>query len=355
MKEILKIFSKSPKTVPRPDASEKEIAENPYEDLRDALVLYLTSSADRATSPLLCQWANIIDTYDMALVAQADDSPRYIGVYGSPKMGKSTLLNSIVGENILPEAPIPKTGSVIDLIRDDSRTDYIIRCRQNDYSDLSIESRSTVEKVREYLNRRAGQDTPCDKVEVIGPFKNALPIFTENSILRDTPGAEAEASQAKDERLKEDSEKTKHALESTHIPIFCVSQETLQEQQHKKFYDKYFKNKECIHVITRCDDSEEHEKFTNLFSRHFGITDDAAHRSITCTGMSNIESKKVDINLAKLYNAINDYLDIKRIRKRLVVMAEEICRTPELFNPRFHQVHIECIKDALKTIKNNHL
>lgn len=354
MLDILK--KKSPPATTEQPSSEKEQLEKAYSVLREALVLLLIPSAQNTQpSPLRDKWLSIISTYDMTL-EETYNKYRYIGVYGSPKMGKSTLLNSIVGEHILPEASIPKTGAVIDLFRDDASPYYTVHCERN--GEVEIVTFDKVEKVRNFLDEQAGQNEPCDKVEVRGPFKNAHRIFTNNCVLRDTPGAEAEADRAIEEQLKSDSSKTQYALIETHIPIFCVSKQTLQEQEHKAFYDKYFSNKECIHVVTRCDDKSEHEFFTNLFSSHFKLADDEAHHSVTCTGMSDIETKKVDINLEKLAQAIEDYTDIPRLRKRLVTIAEIICkdidtkRTRENVPYTVIETQVERIKSSLRTIFN---
>lgn len=345
----------SPPTTAQPPSKEERL-EEAYSVLRDALVLLLIPPEENPQpSTVRNNWLSIISTYDMALKG-AINQYRYIGVYGSPKMGKSTLLNSIVGENILPESPIPKTGTVIDLFRDDTSHYYTVHCERN--GERIPSSFNTVDKVRDFLEQQAGQNAPCDKVEVRGPFKKAHRIFTNYCVLRDTPGAEAEADRAIEERLQRDSSKTLYALQETHIPIFCISKQTLQGEEHKAFYDKYFSNKECIHVITRCDDVSEHEYFANLFSAHFKLPDDEAHHSVTCTGMSDIESKKVDINLEKLGQAIEDYTDIPRLRKRLVTIAEIICndikmkRTAPNAPYTIIETQIERIKTSLATISS---
>lgn len=299
--------------------------ERALKNIRDALVCFLNPDyAEVNNSGLRERWLRTVELYDIAKSLESEKSRIYLGVYGSPKMGKSTLLNSLVGEEILPEAPIPKTGSVIDLIHDEKSTVYQLFCKYEG-SGSYMECVDSTEKVCEILNSRAGQEKPCEQVKVKGAFTAALPVIKRHMfVLRDTPGAEAEMENIVNEQLKKDSRKADRSLEETHIPIFCVSSQTLQDKSHKMLFDRYFRDRGGIYVITRCDDRDGHEHIRNLFSRHFGISQEENYNLIVCTGMSNIEAKKVDVGLDKLCETIEKYINKDCLEQRIVNIAKMI-------------------------------
>lgn len=349
---MFKIFTK-----PKPEPTPKQLAEirkqklsEGYSNLRDILAQILSTAPD-IHAPLREKWRSLLATYDMVDGWSKSSEKKCIGVYGTPKMGKSTLLNSIAGVNILPEAPIPKTGSIIDLERNDSEKNYTLTCIDAG-GFLDIYTLESPEAVRDFLNNHASQNSPYERVCISGPFPHACEIFEDNSILRDTPGAEADAENAVKDELIADSQKTIKAINDTHIPLFCISsQPSIEDSANKAFYDRFFSHKECIHVITRCDNPDEHDQLRKLFKRHFGLQDTIAHNSITCTGMSDKESKKVDINLNALIEEIRRYSDTERLRKQILDIGQNILRHREKLGWQVYETQKTRLEDALEQLK----
>lgn len=114
----------------------------------------------------------------------------HIAVVEDIKRGKSTLMNSLLGEAVLPVKPIPTIGFVIDLRVNHSREDYEIICKDSQGTTLRNLFKKS-EGVRDFLNRYATQDSPFQSVCITGPFPDARSFLTEGCTLRDTPGAEA--------------------------------------------------------------------------------------------------------------------------------------------------------------------
>lgn len=261
------------------------------QQLRDQLALVLSEyyrtlgskhDEKKPLPPFFKKWKSIIDIYD--IVKGKNDivkgkKTRIIGVYGTPKMGKSTLLNSLVQEDILPRGIKPVTGSVINMERDQSDQEYFVTCfRTGDDGKetlFNVYQHPNVAKVREYLDRVAGQTNPSDRVEVRGPFPNALAFFQDKYKLRDTPGAISKED-AKSANLSRDSRRAIQSMEEVCLPLFCVSYESLQEKNHVQYYRDFFADRICIFVITKCDDLTEEDRLEihNTILNDYGIKDD---------------------------------------------------------------------------------
>lgn len=249
--------------------------------LRDQLALTLSeyfrsvaSVREGEEPPFLKKWRSVIDLYDIVM----GNKPRIIGVYGTPKMGKSTLLNSLVQEDILPRGIKPVTGSVINMERQQNACEYTVTSYRADESGKETLSRvfghPDVEKVHQYLEREAGQSNPSDRVEVKGTFPHALGLFRDRYKLRDTPGAISRA--ALSENLSRDSQRAIQSMNEVCVPIFCVSCESLQEKNHVQYFKDFFADRICICVITKCDDltEEERRELRNEFLNTYGILDE---------------------------------------------------------------------------------
>lgn len=283
--------------------------------LRNALADIL-SRCPNDTSHLRQLCVNLVEIYD------ASSSRRYIGVYGQQKAGKSTLFNSIVGEEVLPVKAIPTTGSIIDLIRNERVSDYTVTA----YRKQAPFPRkfSTAEEVCAYLDKVATQKDPFDKVEVEAAFINARSFMTSGCVLRDTPGAIANPEDALADRLKEDSEKAIASLNEVCIPIFCVNGEVIGSQDDMDLYSTYLRDRLCLHVITHSDGGKNKDVVAD-FDEKFGIYhDNISENPIICTGKKNRKSPFVDIGLAELASQINAFLDEASLSAKMLKMAEYI-------------------------------
>lgn len=270
------------------------------QQLRDQLALVLSEyyrtfgedndNEKKPLPPFFKKWKSIIDIYDIV----KGNKPRIIGVYGTPKMGKSTLLNSLVQEDVLPRGIKPVTGSVINMERHQHDQEYFVTCfRTGDDGKetlFNVYQHPNVAKVREYLDRVAGQTNPSDRVEVRGPFPNALAFFQDKYKLRDTPGAISKED-AKSANLSRDSRRAIQSMEEVCLPLFCVSCESLQEKNHVQYYRDFFADRICIFVITKCDDLTEEDRLEirNTILNDYGIMKDDINIPLIYTGKKQNE------------------------------------------------------------------
>ena len=232
--------------------------------LRDALAL-IVSGMRPEDGKLRRRYSALIQLYDQVLgQGNIGNQTLSIGVYGCPKKGKSTLLNSLLGEEILPDKAIPTTSSIITLRRDKNREDYEVNCyaEDGDKRTVHFENPSEVRKDLDQWGSHQGKDPRWATIDVIGPFPHANKKLSPNFILRDTPGAEAYVSEEEqghrvEEELKRDSERAFKSIERTDLHLFCVSCEAIGSERDKRFYDNFFTERACIHVLTKRDLSHE--------------------------------------------------------------------------------------------------
>lgn len=265
------------------------------------------------------------------------DEDVIIGVYGRPKMGKSTLLNTILGESILPVGVIPTTGSVIDIKRRNT-SDYevISTVSQSEDGPIPIHL-PTAKEVRDYLVRHGSQKDPFSSIVISGPFPNAMSFMKNNYVLRDTPGFERlSEGQVRSERLEEDTKKTIASLDEPDVYLFCVSAKTTGSNEDLVLYNEYFRSRFCVHVMTHAENipNENLIKLKNKFNQGFLLRpSDFDSKPLVCTGIRNraesVGDTFLDFGKENLEEAVRKYLSPEDILTRILAICRFIIEYPE--------------------------
>lgn len=260
-----------------------------------------------------------------------------IGVYGLPNMGKSTLLNTILGESILPVDVIATTGSVIDIKRKNTSDYEVISTVSQSEDDAIPIHLPTAKDVRDYLVRHGSQKDPFSSIEISGPFPNAMSFMKNNYVLRDTPGFERlSEGQVRSERLEEDTKKTIASLDEPDVYLFCVSAESPCSNRDLALYNEYFRSRFCVHVMTHAEDIPDKRliKTKNEFNQRFLLRpSDFDSKPLVCTGIRNraesVGDTFLDFGKENLEEAVSKYLSPEDIQTRILAICRFIIEYPE--------------------------
>ncbi len=300
-----------------------------HKQLRDTLAAIFSKAHLVEKDDVVRAWRSALEMYDSVTDTEQQEGmkPRIIGVYGTPKMGKSTLLNSIVAEEILPRDYVPATGAIIDLHRCVGAESYEVFCYRGNKLSAQPMSFRTAADACEHLHKVAGQnaDERHERVVVEGPFPHARDFFKPGFTLRDTPGAIT--GEALRNALAEDSMRTISSVEEVLLPLFCARGDTLGAAADVAFYQEHLNKRICIHVITHCDDPGDASELLSEFRYRFGIVRDEVNPKImVCTGKADVNAPFVTHGLDELVEEITRYLNADHLSNLLLKIAKSILK-----------------------------
>jgi GTPase Era involved in 16S rRNA processing len=191
-----------------------------------------------------------------------------IGVFGCPSRGKSTLLNVLLGTDILPmkgKAGTTTFGTELSY-RDSGGFGIIVKYNNNAPRTLTFSTEvDTRDELGELYDETNPENHDIAKIEITGPFNSFL---GNDIVFVDTPGAEIESLSEEEKTeggtslkhdFRSDTERALSILSSVDIVIFCMTLK-YKEKKDADFYNSEIKNKyHTINVITAGDKRDEGE------------------------------------------------------------------------------------------------
>jgi GTPase Era involved in 16S rRNA processing len=223
------------------------------------------------------------DLANFSALIKGERSPT-VGVFGCPSRGKSTLVNVLLGTDLLPMAGRPGTTRFgTELWYKDSK-DFTITVKYINKTPR-IARFKEVESIKDelvFIAEEANFENPdIAKIEIEGPFQSFL---GNDIVFVDTPGVELGVSKDELENLPgelktdtapimldrdfaADTRRALAILSSADIVIFCMILK-YKERKDAEFYRQYIKNLTPINVINAGD------------ARDDGQTDDDIKRKL---------------------------------------------------------------------------
>lgn len=185
-----------------------------------------------------------------------DTRKRRLGIFGAPKRGKSTLLNVLLGGDVLPNGTTPTTRCAIEIhnLAGSSERQRIIVHEESGYDTFQHDVRG-MDEIRDTLWRCFSQNSTARKIEVYGDFSNG--IILENCILVDTPGAETAFMEDKHkaemgERGESLHLETKRALEmlkEVDVVLFCMRADQIGNKSEVDFYRQSMNRLKPLNIV----------------------------------------------------------------------------------------------------------
>ena len=190
----------------------------------------------------------------------SDGRPRKVGVFGSPKRGKSTLLNVLLDADILPTARTQKTHCIVEIhnIAETKEKPRLVMHKKNGRDEILFKVEA--DKINNAIDQCFDdKNSAVTRIEVYRNFRS--PLFPDNSILVDTPGAQSAFEENMGTRGHELSLDTKRALETlddTDVVFFCMRADQLGSGTEKEFYHRYMKGRKPINIVNMKDKVNNH-------------------------------------------------------------------------------------------------
>jgi GTPase Era involved in 16S rRNA processing len=186
-----------------------------------------------------------------------------VGVFGCPSRGKSTLLNVLLGVNMLPmrgKAGTTRFGIELSY-KDTEEFQITVKYKNKPPETFELDEDSARYELEFYSNQAHLVNQDITKIEVEGPFCS----FLGNSVIFiDTPGVELGAS-ADDlpddfpdkQDFEADTQRALVILSSVDVVIFCMINK-YKEKKDADFYTQAIRGQyRPINVITAADKRDE--------------------------------------------------------------------------------------------------
>lgn len=198
------------------------------------------------------------------------DTPKTIGIFGAQKRGKSSLINRLLGCDIMPVHTIPMSSVAIEIKHDgnmqDGKFDVVIenfvgKIENNKNVDLN-DAKTLLEQYGSHKNESLSSDVETIKVKA--NFSDSK-ILKNGGILIDTPGAEKAFGRGAGEELSPEDEPTANdkdykraekILQSAHFVVFVERADYAQSINSKEFFTKHIKPLRPLTVVNFKDTYE---------------------------------------------------------------------------------------------------
>ena len=185
-----------------------------------------------------------------------------IGFFGAQKRGKSTLINRLLGCDLMPTGVAPMTSAVVWVENDEKMPEKLFAI-SNEEKDGSITSHGLMrlEEARALLKEivsHAGSQSPdVSKVMVSANFMKSK-ILTSGGVLVDTPGAECGFRgkghrTAAEKDTEQDTKRAISALSQVQVVVFVERADVIESKDSTDLYSSYIHDMRPLCVVNQRD------------------------------------------------------------------------------------------------------
>ena len=190
------------------------------------------------------------------------DLPKTIGVFGAQKRGKSSLINQLLGCDLMPTGMIPMTSTVIEVKNDEKMPvgQFTVNITSEngfiqEQKGLPLPDAQAL--LRQYGSHKGLSNTETETIRVTSYFPESK-ILVRGGILIDTPGAEkAFETENSNENNQKDIRRAESILKSTSIFIFVERADYIQNKSGAAFFNKNLKNLQPLCVVNMKELAED--------------------------------------------------------------------------------------------------
>jgi len=209
------------------------------------------------------------------------NEPKTIGFFGAQKRGKSSLINQLIGCDLMPTSPIPMSSVAIEIEQDTIpegmyRIDILQANGMKDSQQVSLEQAKMI--LREYGSHKGILSSEVDTIKVRSAFPDSV-ILRNQGVLVDTPGAEVAFDQGdqSDADNNEDAKRAISILRKTHIVVFVERADQMESNNSKQFFERHLRPMRPLGVLNWKDEfgngDSKYEKINSQMREQAKIRD----------------------------------------------------------------------------------
>ncbi|WP_299093204.1 dynamin family protein [uncultured Metabacillus sp.] len=270
----------------------------------------------------------MIKTYDeenanklVELVNKLSNDKLYVAFAGHFSAGKSSMINKLLNEQILPTSPIPTSANLVLLEKGDHQVTLYSKAKES----IELDGDYSIEQIKEYCK----QGDEIERVSIKKPYQN----LHENVVIMDTPGIDST-----DAAHKLSTESMLHIADV----IFYVTDYNHVQSEENLSFVKEMKEKEkmIFLIVNQIDKHVEKEVSFSVFKHQIE------------TSFSDIGLHHQDIFFTTIMNddhQHNQLHEIKEIIRAIVDQKEEYMeKNVEAAVACLLKEHLEKYKDLLE-------
>lgn len=227
-------------------------------DLLQAVALIQKSCEQEGVKPGIVN--NLAGTKFLIQKILRSGEPRKIGFFGAQKRGKSSLINLLLGCDLMPVSPIPMSSVVIEVHHDESKPkdeyDIDVIGIDGDIENSKVSLKDAQEYLKEYGSHKGISSSNVDTIRITSNFSESV-ILQNGGVLVDTPGAEMafgetageDGTQDVTSENRDDVKRATNILKSTHVVIFVERADVAQSENSRKFFTEHLRNLRPFSVV----------------------------------------------------------------------------------------------------------
>ena len=202
---------------------------------------------------------NLSGTIFLVQKIRKSKESKTIGFFGAQKRGKSSLINQLIGCDLMPISPIPMSSVAIEIeqatIPDGQFKIDIFQASGKKEMSQNVDLERAKMILREYGSHKGILSSEVDTIKVSSSFPDSV-IMRNHGVLVDTPGAEIafDRGETTDITNNEDAKRAISILQKTHIVVFVERADQMESNNSKQFFEMHLRPMRPLGVLNWKDE-----------------------------------------------------------------------------------------------------
>lgn len=216
----------------------------------------------------------------------------YIAFAGHFSAGKSTMINKLLDEQILPTSPIPTSANLVLLEKGEEHVSLF----SNKNEEIELTGQYSINQIKEYCK----QGDEIERISIRKPYQN----LAENVVIMDTPGIDST-----DAAHKLSTESMVHLAD---VVFYVTDYNHVQSEENLSFVKEMIdRNKMIFLIVNQIDKHEENEVSFNDFKSQINES------------FSEVGLHENDVFFTTLKNDQHPYNELEHIKELITTVVNK--------------------------------